>query len=203
MFFLNKALALGVVVIVVFGGISPGSAERIDRGSQVIRGTQVNTTVYHERGYAEFTNDCGTQRLTQSQLQNGAIPNNIIPCPRPSSSTPSYQESPSGPRLWAAVAAGIRSGFLGVGSKVSVGLGKNYSTRAEAERAAVRSCEREISSCKVVTAWNTGCYYITVSDNAQNVAWGAGPTAQRAYNACYERVKGGNCKTQTLGHCFP
>jgi len=59
-------------------------AERIDSGYQTIRGTRVFTHLFHERGYARFSNDCGSQTLTQGQLQAGAIPDDIIPCPRSS-----------------------------------------------------------------------------------------------------------------------
>lgn len=197
---LFSSLVSGTMLL---GLTTPGNAERIDRGSQVIQGTHVRTTIYHERGYAVFENDCGSQRLSQGQLQAGAIPRDIIPCPRPGATTPSAPRPSSEQRLWAAVAAGIQSGGLFGKSKVGIGLGRNYSSRAEAERGAVSTCQERVRSCQVVAAWNTGCYYITVSDGADNVAWGSGPTAQRAYDECYRRVKGGNCKTQTLGHCFP
>lgn len=208
--FLNRyrniaTMFVGVVLAVLLAGVSPGAAENIESGYQTIQGTRVYTNVYHERGYATFENDCGKQRLTQRELQQGAIPSNIIPCPRPGSQTntkPSDKSPGKKKRLWSAVAAGIDNGFLGVRSKVSIGLGQDYSTRAEAERAAVKACKKNISSCKVVTAWNSGCYYITVSENADNVAWGAGPTAQAAYNECYRRVQGGNCSTETLGGCY-
>jgi hypothetical protein len=195
-------------------------AEWIESGDQIIDGTRVHTTVYHERGYATFSNSCGSQNLTQAELQAGAKPTRIIPCPRRSTNTnppptrrapPAYTEAPSdresppyhGKRVWSAVAAGISDGFLGVGGKVSVGLSRDRDTKDEAEEAAVTKCEENGVSCEAVTAWNAGCYYITVSDDAENLAWGAGPTAQEAYDACYQRVRGGNCKTQTLGGCYP
>ena len=58
-----------------------------EEGDQVINGTQVHTVIDRSRGVATFSNSCGSQTLTQGQLQNGAIPNNIIPCPRPQSGT--------------------------------------------------------------------------------------------------------------------
>ncbi len=189
-------------------GTVPSVAERIDRGSQTIDGTSVRT-IYHERGYAIFENDCGSQRLTQSALQSGAKPTEIIPCPRRTTSAPPPTSPPSsspsepftGKRLWSAVAAGIDDGLIT--DRVSVGHAKNHDTRAAAERAAVRKCQEDVPSCRVVQAWNAGCYYITVSKNARPVAWGAGPTARAAYEACYERIKSGNCDTQTLGGCYP
>jgi hypothetical protein len=60
-------------------------------GYQTINGTRVFTEINQAGGYATFSNDCGSQTLTQSQLQNGAVPNNIIPCPR-------YQPPPPAPR---------------------------------------------------------------------------------------------------------
>jgi hypothetical protein len=58
-------------------------AERIDTGYRTIQGTQVYVEVFHERGYARFSNGCGSQTLSQRQLQQGAIPSNIVPCSRP------------------------------------------------------------------------------------------------------------------------
>ncbi len=189
---------------------SPCFSERIDNGDQVIDGTQVHTTIYHERGYAIFSNDCGSQQLTQRQLQAGARPTDIIPCPRPRSATQEPEqtrESPNsiqtGARRWAAVAAGIDNGFLGLSSKVGAGIGRDFGSRAAAEAAALSKCRETVSSCSVVSAWNSGCYYITVSDHGDNVAWGSGRTAQEAYDECYKRVRGGNCKTSTLGACYP
>ncbi len=202
-FFKRRGATLAIVAAATFANVSLSSAEYTDEGDQVIDGTRMHTIVYHDRGYAVFSNDCGSQKLTQAQLQAGAKPTQIMPCPRPQASAPSSPSAPRSKRQWAAVAAGLSDGILGIGAQVSVGLAKNYDTRAAAERAAVKECQKNISSCKAVAAWNSGCYYITVSDNADNVAWGSGQTAQDAYNACYQRVKGGNCKTDTIGACYP
>ncbi|GJE53805.1 hypothetical protein EKPJFOCH_0273 [Methylobacterium thuringiense] len=61
-------------------------------GFQVIQGTRVYTSIDQARGVATFSNDCGSQVLTQRQLQGGAIPDDIIPCPRP---TPSPSSEPN------------------------------------------------------------------------------------------------------------
>lgn len=203
-----RLLTLGLPLLVATA--SPSVAERIDRGTQVIDGTSVRTTIYHDRGYAIFENECGRQSLSQSALQGGAKPDNIIPCPRRSATPPvtpaprqSEQSTPGGRRYWSAVAAGIDNGLLGVGARVSAGHAENRATKADAEADAVRACEKNVSSCKVVTAWNSGCYFITVSKNSSPVAWGAGPTANAAYQACYDRINSGNCDTQTLGNCYP
>jgi len=207
MFFSMRFGTLVVACAAMMASITTSAAERIDRGSQIIDGTSVNTTIYHERGYAIFENSCGSQRLSQSALQGGAKPTNIIPCPRRSSTPAPLPETPStstGKRLWSAVAAGIRNGFLGVGSRVSAGHSMNNDTKAEASAKAVRACQKNGVSCSVVATWNTGCYYITVSvDNSNPVAWGSGPTAQDAYNECFKRIKEGNCVTNTLGSCYP
>jgi hypothetical protein len=212
MFLRNKVCALAIACAAMAALTMPSAAEWIDSGDQVIDGTSMHTTVYHDRGYAVFENECGSQRLTQSELQGGAKPTDIIPCPRDTadadtSSEPSAEPSPepSRPRkrLWAAVAAGLESGGLFGRAHVSAGLSQDKETRAEAEAGAVRACEKNVSSCEVVTAWNSGCYYITVSTDGSNpVAWGSGPTAQDAYNECYKRVREGNCDTQTLGGCY-
>lgn len=57
-------------------------------GYQTINGTQVYTQVDQARGVATFSNSCGSQTLTQRELQNGAIPSRIIPCPRPQAKQP-------------------------------------------------------------------------------------------------------------------
>jgi hypothetical protein len=56
-------------------------------GNQTINGTQVFTVIDQGRGVATFSNDCGSQTLTQGELQGGAIPSEIIPCPRPMAPT--------------------------------------------------------------------------------------------------------------------
>jgi Domain of unknown function (DUF4189) len=211
----KKTLVFGLIALVGTVAVAtPSRAEWIESGNEDIDGTRVHTTIYHERGYATFSNSCGSQTLTQRELEQGAKPTQIIPCPRRSTNTdpppyraerPRDQDSPhaGGKRLWAAVAAGIKDRSFGSDGRVSVGLARDRETRSEAEEAAVRKCEENDVSCQVVTAWNAGCYHITVSEDAENLVWGAGPTAQDAYDECYRRVKGGNCKTQTLGGCYP
>ena len=201
MFFNKYCLAFGgVVLAMLFGMVSRGMAENIESGYQTLQGTQVFTTVYHDRGYATFENECGKQQLTQRQLQQGAIPSNIIPCPRPSLNNYTTPDQPSGgQQLWGALAAGIDQGIFR--SRVSVGSALKYASKSAAERAAVSECRKNgVSGCKVVSTF-TGCGYITTSNNAENVAWGMGPTAQAAYDNCYARVQGGNCFTQTIGGC--
>lgn len=51
-------------------------------GYQVINGTEVYTVVDMGAGFATFSNACGSQRISQRDLQGGAIPDRIIPCPR-------------------------------------------------------------------------------------------------------------------------
>lgn len=63
-------------------------------GSQVIDGTEVYTEIFQSQGYARFRNSCGTQTITQRELQAGAKPTNIIPCPRPRGSTPPSYNPP-------------------------------------------------------------------------------------------------------------
>lgn len=199
-------------IIMLYLLVTPVLAERIDRGSQVIDGTRVKTSIYHERGYAVFENDCGSQRLSQSALQRGAKPTDIIPCPRPSAEPQVSEESTESSddqiteqsppkRLWSAVAAGFDESRYN--RKVGAGHASNHKTRSAAENAAVNACEKLVPSCEVVTAWNSGCYFITVSEDAEPMAWGAGTTGQRAYDECYSRIKSGNCKTRAIGNCYP
>jgi hypothetical protein len=190
----------GIVLAMPFGTVAPAMAENIDSGYQTLQGTQVFTTIYHDRGYATFENECGKQRLTQRQLQQGAIPSDIVPCPRSSSNNTTIPNQRSGGKLlWGALAAGMDRGLFR--ATVSVGSALKYASKSDAERAAVQQCRKNgTSDCKVVSTF-TGCGYITTSNNAENVAWGAGPTAQAAYDNCYARVQGGNCRTQAIGGC--
>lgn len=52
-------------------------------GSYTIQGTDVQECYTAGDDYVTFSNSCGTETLTQSQLQAGAIPTTIIPCPQP------------------------------------------------------------------------------------------------------------------------
>jgi hypothetical protein len=83
------AAALLVPAALVSGAIflvTPVVAQ--ESGYQIIRGTRVFTQINHAAGVATFSNDCGSQTLTQGQLQAGAYPDQIIPCPKPSPSPP-------------------------------------------------------------------------------------------------------------------
>jgi hypothetical protein len=77
---LLKTLVHGVVLAASSGMCCSVLAQS---GEQVINGTRVFTQIDQGRGVATFSNSCGSQTLTQRQLQNGAIPDQIIPCPRP------------------------------------------------------------------------------------------------------------------------
>ena len=72
----------------LFLGIAVSTGAYAQSGYQTINGTRVYTQIDQARGVATFSNECGSQTLTQRQLQAGAIPNQIIPCPRPQQSAP-------------------------------------------------------------------------------------------------------------------
>ncbi|HXR85833.1 MAG TPA: hypothetical protein VN728_02630 [Stellaceae bacterium] len=92
-----KRLALPFAVsVILFGGLQ-GETASAASGDQIIHGTWVHTDVDEGRGIATFSNACGSQTLTQTQLQRGAIPENIIPCPRP--------ETLRGAEIWPRVRA--------------------------------------------------------------------------------------------------
>ena len=93
-----SALSFALIVLV------PGLIAFAQSGHQVINGTQVYTVIDQGRGVATFSNSCGSQELTQRQLQAGAIPNEIIPCPRPTRpSSGTSQPSPSAIRARARI----------------------------------------------------------------------------------------------------
>ena len=76
-----STLGVATLCAAVLTGIGVASSES---GYQVINGTRVFTEIDHNRGVATFSNSCGRQTLTQRQLQGGAIPDQIIPCPHAS-----------------------------------------------------------------------------------------------------------------------
>lgn len=75
-------LSLAAYLAVSVAAAASASAQS---GYQTINGTRVYTVIDQAAGIATFSNECGTQRLTQRELQGGAIPSRIIPCPRPTS----------------------------------------------------------------------------------------------------------------------
>ena len=68
----------GLLILSCFQFHAPSA--RAESGYQVIQGTRVFTEIDHGRGVATFSNSCGSQTLTQRELQQGAIPSRIIPC---------------------------------------------------------------------------------------------------------------------------
>src|SRR4051794_2187357 len=59
-----------------------------ESGYQVVHGTRVFTVVNRRGTAATFSNACGSQTLTRRAIQAGALPNRIIPCPRPRHQAP-------------------------------------------------------------------------------------------------------------------
>ena len=102
--------------------------------------------------------------------------------------------------LWGALASGIDR--YGSTTRVSIGSAIGHPSEFSAHAAALRQCRRRgNSNCRVVSTF-TGCGYITLSTSGSSpVAWGSGPTSQRAYNNCYDRVRVGNCVLPALGGC--
>lgn len=73
---------MNLFIVAIFSFFCLLSQAIAQSGYQNIQGTRVFTRVDQSAGVATFSNDCGTQTLTQRQLQAGAIPSQIIPCPR-------------------------------------------------------------------------------------------------------------------------
>jgi hypothetical protein len=191
-------IALIAVIATLLSGAASG-AEFIESGTQVIDGTRVNTTVYHERGYATFSNDCGSQDISQSALQRGAKPTEIIPCPRASAKPRSKGKSK---QLWGAIAAGLDEGNLFRRGRVSVGAATNFESEQAASNSALESCRSNgVTSCRVVGTF-TGCGYATTStDNSKPLVWTTGQDSQEVYQRCYDQISAGNCNHPPIGGC--
>ncbi len=106
---------------------------------------------------------------------------------------------PPPPEYWGAMAAGIDDGFF-TQARTAIGWAIRAS-ESEAEQAALDGCRQGgVSSCEVVSTFNTGCGYITTGTNSNGqVGWGAGASSSRAYNNCQNR--GLSCKTP-IGGCL-
>jgi hypothetical protein len=89
-------VVLSVLALTFSADASVGASAQ-ESGYQVIQGTRVFTQIDHSADTATFSNACGSQTISHSDLAAGAIPTNIIPCPRPgvSSATP-----PPAPRVF-------------------------------------------------------------------------------------------------------
>lgn len=118
--------------------------------------------------------------------------------PTPQYTSPRYsppRTPPSAHRRWGAIAAGIDEGRP---SRVGTGISWNYGSKSEAEAAALRRCGESVSSCRIVDTFNVGCGYVTTGRNSRGqVGWGAGSSAQAAYNNCTSR--GLQCNTPSGG----
>jgi len=161
-----------------------------------INGTQLKVTTDYGRDVVIFNNDCGTQTLSRQQLLQGAIPSDLVPCPRSGQATqapPAYSPDTSGTR-WGAVAAGVDGWMVGAGTALQM------NSETEARNSALASCRSTgIASCKVQGTF-TGCGYISISTRGSDPSWGMGPTPSDAYDACYSRLVHGNCKA-AIGGC--
>jgi hypothetical protein len=98
----------GMVVIAALINSDPAVGQS---GEQTINGTRVYTEIDQARGVATFSNQCGSQTLTQQELQAGAIPSQIIPCPRPHTASKSQpanieRELKEFQRIWEELRAG-------------------------------------------------------------------------------------------------
>ncbi len=93
----SSAMRLLAIASITFG-LPAGFCETSqaqDSGYQVIQGTRVFTRIDYAADNATFSNECGSQTISHRDLGAGAIPTNIIPCPRPSAPKPPPAPPPS------------------------------------------------------------------------------------------------------------
>jgi hypothetical protein len=82
-----RRVARTFLALTFFACVTDGARAQ-ESGYQVIQGTRVFTQIDHAADTATFSNACGSQTISHRDLAAGAIPRNIIPCPRPSASSP-------------------------------------------------------------------------------------------------------------------
>jgi hypothetical protein len=181
---LQRIVFLAILVAVLYSGDVDA---RQDTGYQTIQGTRVFTIVDHNKKIATFTNDCGSQVLSQRQLQQGAIPTDIIPCPRSSRAKP-----PSGQR---------DGGYYGeiavstVENDLSWGAANNYRSSKEAADAALAACRKRTSSCKLVGGFaNGGCGVLATGRSSRGTTWAIGSDRSEVMNRCRSGYGGNNCR---------
>jgi hypothetical protein len=83
-----------ITIFVALLGASRAQAQS-GCGNYVINGTQVRECFTNGNNYVTFSNSCGTQTLTHDQLHAGAIPSQIVPCPR-TQNQPQSSSCPTG-----------------------------------------------------------------------------------------------------------
>ncbi len=173
-------------------------------GYQTIQGTQVYTVIDQAAGVATFSNDCGTQRLTQRELQAGAIPDQIIPCPRPGQSA---TQSPR-PRPKPSVAPPLPWGAVAAYDDVYVWVRGH--TEAEVKKRAASDCAaRTGKACSVTSVQPNMCVciftvnYMSGSKHRTQVIirkdWMNQAACDEAYSAC-NKAHPGQCRGQEE-HC--
>jgi hypothetical protein len=98
---------------------------------------------------------------------------------------------------WIAIAGSITSG-----RNAHSATGYSGVTRSEEDARfwAMASCRKAGGeNCRIVSAANSGCLYITAGSNANRVSWGSGPTGERATKQC--RSGGFACRPP-IGGCI-
>lgn len=120
------------------------------------------------------------------QCVGGAVVNFGQYCPSP----PQYQRSSSSPRpvYYAAISINPKTG--------SAGYSYNYSTRADAERAALGQCTGR--KCEIAVWFSNTCGAVAYSRNTKKYAWswGGDDYEGRALEACRIEAgrRGRDCK---------
>jgi len=82
---------IGVTCVAALTGFL-SLAARAESGDLNIDGTWVHVEIDHDRDVATFSNSCGTQVLTHQELEAGAKPDDIIPCPQRSEESAQCQQ---------------------------------------------------------------------------------------------------------------
>jgi hypothetical protein len=142
-------IAIASFVALVTIGIRSAEAVRMC-GQRNFNGTLVQECYDAADSYVTFSNACGTQRVDAQAASHGAIPDQLVPCPRPQSgeSTPDNQYAQKASNSFNSASNFYRNGDL---NKAATGfaLAEGYYRKAgDTKNAANARRNKTLSTCQ-------------------------------------------------------
>lgn len=158
----------------VAGGWSSALAQS---GYLTIRDTRVFVVVDQAAGIATFSNDCGRQILTQRQLQAGATPDQIIPCPRRGTSAPSRRPASGASTMLPPNSGGTPNGCEAAKENIEWAICRDFNARGTYNRA--RGWKSPLDAVLYAQRHNR-----SAQASIRRCAWWAGPYAATLERTC-------------------